>query len=384
MDSRSDPPAPSDAGLRRLTLAAQGLLLAWLVFLAVGHASVWRQGADFVSFWSAAHFVIEGRAAQAYDAVRLVDWQHAQGFDGAYPYLSPPPFLLLSAPLGLLAYPVALAVWTAAGYAAYALSLRWLPRVAYWPALAFPGGLLAAMAGQSSLFLAALLCAAVGALSKRPILSGVLVGLMVLKPQLALLTPVAFAAAGAWRAFAAAGLTAVGLLALSVMVLGEAPMSAFLAGSEYINGLYTRPELLPKIKSVYGVLLLAGASQAAALTGQAIAFAFAAAAVWRVWRRSIDALTRGAILAAATPLAPPYVQLYDLVILALPTAWLVREGFRLPFGRGGWALCAAAFFMPIVALAAPLDWPVAPVWSLALSLTVLVLSERPPARPRAA
>ncbi|MEW5686337.1 MAG: glycosyltransferase family 87 protein [Pseudomonadota bacterium] len=361
---------------RRLTFAAQCLLVAWLVFLVVGHVSVWRQGADFVSFWSAGRFVIEGRAAEAYDAVRLVDWQHAHGFDGAYPYLAPPPFLLMAAPLGLLTYPVALAVWIAAGYAAHAMSLRWAPRAVYWPAVAFPGALLAAMAGQSSLFLSALMCAAVGALPGRQALSGALIGLMVLKPQLALLTPVALAAAGAWRAFLVAGLVAAGSVALSVAILGEAPMSAFLASSEYLNGLYARPELLPKIKSVYGALTLAGAPAALALTGQAIAFVFAAYVVWRVWRRSGDTLTRGAVLAAATPLAPPYIQLYDLVFLALPTAWLIHEGLRRPFGRLGWALTGLAFFLPIAALAAPLTWPVAPVWSLALSLAVLWLAER--------
>ncbi|WP_168703775.1 glycosyltransferase 87 family protein, partial [Gordonia paraffinivorans] len=89
---------------------------------------------------------------------------------------------------------------------------------AYWPALAFPGGLLAAMAGQSALLLAALMAAGVGTLPRRPLLSGVFIGLMVLKPQLALLAPVAFAAAGAWRAFAAAALTVAAALGLSVLV----------------------------------------------------------------------------------------------------------------------------------------------------------------------
>jgi hypothetical protein len=300
-----------------------------------------------------------------------VAWQHAQGFDGARPFVSPPPFLLVAAPLGLLSYTVALAVWIAAGYAAYALSVRWLPRAVYWPAVAFPGALLAAMAGQSALILTALMCAAVGVLPRRPLLSGLFVGLMVLKPQLALLTPVAFAAAGAWRAFAAAAVTVAAVLGLSVAVLGWAPMAAFLGSSGYLNSLFARPELLPKIKSVYATLILAGAPSAAALAGQGIAAAFAAWAVWRVWRRTDEPLARGAVLAAATPLAPPYILLYDVVFLALPSVWLIHEGLTRGFRRGEAVVLAAAFFLPIAALMAPLTWPVLPLWSLALTLAVL-------------
>jgi hypothetical protein len=368
MDSAAAPP---DAQSPRLAAAGKILALAWIIFLVIGHAMVWRQGADFLNFWSAGRFVLEGRAAEAYDVGRLLAWQKAEGFARAQPFVSPPPFLLLAAPLGLLAYPAALAVWIAAGYAAYALSVRWLPKAVYWPAVAFPGALLAAMAGQSALILAALMCAAVGALPKRPALSGLLVGLMVLKPQLALLAPVAFAAAGAWRAFAVAAVTVAGVLGLSVALLGWAPMAAFLGSADYLNGLFARPELLPKIKSVYATLTLHGLPRPAALAGQGIAAAFAAWAVWRVWRRTDDPLARGAALAAATPLAPPYLLLYDIVFLALPTVWLIREGLARGFRPGERAILAAAFFLPIAALMAPATWPIVPLWSLGLTLAVL-------------
>ncbi|MBL8553371.1 MAG: DUF2029 domain-containing protein [Phenylobacterium sp.] len=370
MDSPPASPEPH-ATATRLAAAGKVLALAWIIFLAVGHAAVWRQGADFLNFWSAGRFVLEGRAAEAYDVGRLVAWQQAQGFPRAQPFVSPPPFLILAAPLGLLIYPAALAVWIAAGYAAYALSLRWLPRAVYWPAVAFPGALLAAMAGQSALILTALMCAAVGALPRRPALSGLFVGLMVLKPQLALLTPVAFAAAGAWRAFAVAAATVIGVLGLSVAVLGWEPMAAFLGSADYLNGLFARPELLPKIKSVYATLVLNGASPAAALTGQGVAAAFAAGAVWRVWRATDAPLARGAALAAATPLAPPYLLLYDIVFLALPTVWLLREGLERGFRRGERAALAAVFFLPIATLMAPATWPIVPLWSLGLTLAVL-------------
>lgn len=191
---------PLRIGPGRLAVYGGFLAFASLVFLVVGHLSVWRQGSDLVAFWSAARVVVEGRAAEAYDAAALEALQHAAGFTGAHPFLNPPPFLAAVAPLGLFSYPAALAVWVGAGYGAYALSTRWLPRGAFWPALAFPGGVLSAMAAQNGLLTTALLCGALGALPRRKLLAGVLIGLLIIKPQLALLAPVALAAGREWRA----------------------------------------------------------------------------------------------------------------------------------------------------------------------------------------
>lgn len=373
---------PSPAPIRRLDAATLSFGARWLafasaIFVVVEHAKLWRQGADFVSFWTAARFVVEGRTAQAYDAVAAEAAQHARGFHGAYPFLSPPPFLALVAPLGLLPYPLALAVWIVAGYAAYALSIRWLPRGTWWPALAFPGGVLCAMAGQTGLLTTALLCAALGALPRRKVLAGVFVGLMVIKPQLALLTPVAFLAGREWRAFVAAAVTAGGVLALGVVVLGWDVTAAFLRSSDYLAGLYERPELLPKIKSVFALALGLGAPQGVALAAQGASALFAAGAVWKVWRTHSDPLARAAVLAAATPLAPPYVLLYDLVFLVLPVVWLGTEGARRGYRRGERAALGLAYVAPILALAAPVDWPVLPICSLILLLTVLQRARSP-------
>jgi hypothetical protein len=356
----------------RLTIAARYLAFASALFLIVGHAKFWRNGTDFASFWTAASFVLQGRAATAYDPIAVAAAQHAAGFPAVWPFISPPPLLVLVAPFGALPYPLALQAWIVAGYAAYALSIRWLPRAAYWPALAFPGGVLCAMAGQNGLLTTALICAAMGALPRRKVLAGVFVGLLVIKPQLALLTPVALAAGREWRAFGAAAATAIGALALSVVVLGWGPMAAFLGSSGFLGGLYARPELLPKIKSVFAVAVQIGAPSSLALALQGAVAAFAGWAVWRVWRRTRDPLARAAVLAAATPLAPPYVLLYDPVFLVLPVIWLGVESARRGFRTGERALLALGYMMPVLALAAPAAAPVVPVWSLALLLAVLL------------
>jgi hypothetical protein len=154
-------------------------------------------------------------------------------------------------------------------------------------------------------------------------------------------------------------------------------MAAFLGSSDYLGGLYDRPELLPKIKSVFALALELGASRTAALTAQGAAALVAACAVWLIWRRNPDPLARGAALAAAIPLAPPYLLLYDLVFLALPVIWLGLEGARRGYRPGERLALGLAYAMPVIALAAPATWPIVPLWSFVLLVAVV---QRQPGR----
>jgi hypothetical protein len=354
----------------RISGYAKILLVTWAGFLVVGHMQTLRQGTDLLAFWSAAHFVLGGKPSAVYDAAALTAHQSALGFPGSHPFLNPPPFLALVAPLGLLAYPAALILWIVAGYAALAVAIRWLPRTAYWPVLAFPGGLLSAMAGQNGLLTTALIAGSVGLLPKRKLAAGVMMGLLVIKPQLALLAPFAFAAGREWRAFAAAAVTAVVGLGLSIAVLGWDTMQAFLVGSDFTASLFGRPELLPKIKSVFGLAIQLGGPVSLAAAAQFLAVAFAVWAVWRVWSQSDDPLERAAILGAATPLSTPYLLLYDIGFLALPIAWLAMLAIRRGFAPWERLALVAIYFLPLLALEYS-SLPIVPLMSLGLALAVL-------------
>ena len=59
-------------------------------------------------------------------------------------------------------------------------------------------------------------------------LAGIAAGLLTIKPHLGLLIPIAYLAAGCWRAMAAAALTAVVFAALSVLAFGAEPWAAFI------------------------------------------------------------------------------------------------------------------------------------------------------------
>jgi uncharacterized membrane protein len=61
---------------------------------------------------------------------------------------------------------------------------------------AFPGTFMCVLHGQNSMLSAAIIAGAVLCLDTRPLLAGVLIGLLAYKPQLGLLFPLALAATG--------------------------------------------------------------------------------------------------------------------------------------------------------------------------------------------
>ena len=118
--------------------------------------------------------------------------------------------LLLSAPLALIPYVPALFVWLGASWYAFYRVLKAGDagtRRAAVRARA-PAVLINAVGGQNGCWTAALLGGGLSLLERRPYLAGCLFGLMIYKPQLAILLPVALIAGRKWRTFFAAGATA--------------------------------------------------------------------------------------------------------------------------------------------------------------------------------
>ena len=94
-------------------------------------------------------------------------------------------------------------------------------------ALAFPGAFLTVIAGQTSLFTALLAGAGLLALNRRPVYAGICFGLLTMKPQLAVLFPLALLCAGQWRALAAWAATIACSVALSTLAFGFVPWLTF-------------------------------------------------------------------------------------------------------------------------------------------------------------
>ncbi|MEW5684951.1 MAG: glycosyltransferase family 87 protein [Pseudomonadota bacterium] len=332
-------------------------------------------GTDFLAFWSAAKAALGGPAASVYDAARLAPVQTAAfgGVDVGYaPFPYPPTFLLLCLPFGLVPYLPALAAWvTASGYA-YVRAIRgWMPsaggsRVA---ALAFPAVVINLAHGQTAFLTTALFAGGTLLLGHRDILAGLLLGALVMKPHLGVLIPVALLASRNWRAVAGAGVSFTTLVVVSALVFGTDVWRALPAQLDAQRVIVEQGLLDPaKLQSLFGAARLLGAGLATAY-GLQIAAGLAAAATVAVvaWRRP-DARGLGPVLVAATLLTGPYLLDYDLVLAAIPLAWMLARGQAAGFRSWEKIVLLLAYVLPLISriTAMQAGIPVAPLVLAAL------------------
>lgn len=325
---------------RMAGLAAAAMAAAFgVVLLKAALTGLWSQpphdGAglvDFAEFWGAGRLVLRGAAADAYHWPRLRA-EIARGLDApvsaALPFLYPPPMLLFLAPLGRLSYTAAFQAWTAAGLLAYAAAARTISRE--WTALALafaaPGVLATLTIGQNGLFTAALLGAGLALIGRRPWLAGALLGMSCVKPQLAMLLPVALVAGGCWRTAVAAGASAALAAGAAALVLGPATYLAFLGAGAHAGADLAGAGAVGwgKVQTVYGLARGLGATAASAGRLQGSASLAAAVGVGALWRARAPAPLKAAGLLAAIPLATPYAFLYDAALLGPGVAFVYAD-----------------------------------------------------------
>jgi glycosyl transferase family 87 len=311
-------------------------------------------GADFIEFWSAARLALAGTPAAAYDWHAIGAVQHTlmptmlPGSVFAWPY--PPIFLLPVVPLGLLPYPVALAVFVLGTAALWACFVRRLlpERGAWIVAAAAPAGLINMLGGQNAFLTASLAGFALLLLARRPVASGVLIGLLAIKPHLAVLFPLALLAAGEWRAIAAAAVTVVVLAAASLAAFGIDPWLAFFEQLPVYQGLANVGGVpWSQMPSPYICALSLGAPAGAAAALQGAVALFAAGGVWWSWRNPAAPFeAKAATLMAGSLLVSPYLFAYDLTWAAAAVGWLALLALRTGFRPGEREILLLAWLAP--------------------------------------
>ncbi len=355
-----------------LYLLRIGEALALVAFLSFGVMWVqWQASApgvsrlsgDFVSFWTAGQLALEGRAADAYVRPPHFLLQLALHRDASWGYLGffyPPFFLLLCAGFALLAYFPALCLWLATSFACYAAALRaLLPKdlregARVWVLfLGYPAVMVNAGFGQNGFLSTALLGGAALWLDRRPTLAGLCLGCLAYKPQLALIVPLALAVAGRWRCFAVASATVLAMAAAATLAFGADVWPAFIAAMAEARRNWMEPAnplYLQYFITVYGAIRLHGGPLVLAYAAQGlVTVAAACLLLYALLRRPPGArsgMAEGAAIAACVPFCSPFMLEYDLVILAVPMAWLLSEALRDGFRRGEIAALIGAYLAP--------------------------------------
>jgi alpha-1,2-mannosyltransferase len=296
---------------------------------ALGQTAI---GRDFLNTWMGGRSALDGGPAAWFDA--SVYNRFLREFIGV-PYVHdyfwsyPPHILLFIWPFDLLPYFLSFLVWTFLGFAVFlyaaasgGVERRNLLFLAVAPAVAVN-----VFIGQNGFFTAALLIGGLANLDRRPLLSGILFGMLSLKPQLGMLLPLVLAMQGRWRTIASAAVTVIALVSATTLIYGidiwfayynkVLPQQYYL--QEHQIGLLFR--MVPSI--FYGGRVM-GLPLGLAWAVQAVVSAIGlAAVVWAFWRRR-DPVLSTALLITAIFLISPYSLSYDMVVLGWVVA-LVRQ-----------------------------------------------------------
>lgn len=374
----------------KLTVAAAVfffvLELSYLIFAGLPPiAKPWVDGTnfvlgrDFLNTWMGGRSAFFGGPAPWFDpAVYNAALREILGAPYQAHYWSYPPHLLLFIwPLGLLPYLPAYIAWCVVGIALYLVACSGaVARQRLWFLAVAPGVAVCVFFGQNGFYTAALLVGGLLARERRPVLAGVLFGILTVKPQLGLLLPVMLVLERRWLTIASAAATTAVLVAATAMLFGWTIWIEFwhkiLPQQQYLTetggGL-----LMVMVSSVFyaGRLLHLPLAVDWALQSLVSALAFAAV-VWTYWRRRDPALSL-ALLVTATFLFTPYILNYDMVVFGFVVAvlrdradntpadhWLLIAVWSLPVAM----MLASAAFIPLgpivlVAFACRLTWRLA-------------------------
>ena len=338
-------------------------------------------GRDFLNTWMGGRSALAEGPAAWFDFHVYNDLLRALiGITESYFWSYPPHVLLFIWPFGLMPYLPAFVLWTLGGFALflYAAAAGGVERkhllfVAVAPAVAVN-----ALIGQNGFFTAALLIGGLINLDRRPVLAGVLFGILTIKPQLGLVLPLVLMASGRWRTIVAAAATAAALVAATSWLYGADIWMAYLRNvvpvqhflQEHGNGM-----LFLQIPSTFYAVRLVGLPVSLAWVLQAIVSAVAVAAVIWTFRRRRDPVLSMALLVAAIFLVTPYSLNYDMVVLGWVLALLRQRAGNEPIDHH---LIIAMWTLPLTMMLAglvhiPLAMPVLAafatrlVWRLARS-----------------
>ena len=309
---------------------------------------------DFFALWGWSAMIHATRHTGAiYDPSAVKAFLHAQDprFRGNYPFAYPPSFLLLIWPLALLGRTASYVVFVLVTLAFYLAAIGRRPwrRPIMLLGVIAPATAFTIIAGQNGLLTGALLIGGCRLLERRPMLAGVLFGLLSCKPQLGVLIPVALLAAGMWRVIAAAAATVLASVVASGAAFGWAMWARWMHALFGLTGFVSaQPKLYQLMPTVSANLHLLGAPPWLALAAQLGAAGLAAAGVWWCWRRGPGRVPT-AVLQVGTFLATPYAFFYDLPILtnALLEIALDRLDTNEAFAGGELLAMAAAVVLPL-------------------------------------
>jgi len=298
---------------------------AWFSRLGMWHV---RNLVDFDAFHIIAKRVWLGDVGDAYDFAKLVVMQREDsgGMDSFMPWTYPPQFDLLLAPFALMPIGIAYFVFTTVTFAVYLLVLRSIARDYFVLLLIilFPAIAVTMACGQNGFLTAGLIGVVCLYFEKRPVTAGLALGLMVIKPHLAIAFAVYAVLRRQWTVVITAGAVVLITSAICTAVFGTQIWSELLQSVRDSSIFLERGNYpLYRMISVYAALRSAGLSAGIAFLGQGfIALTALGVILFALYRRMPESFSLG-LTAMVSICISPYAYDYDFLIFGIGLACLL-------------------------------------------------------------
>ncbi|UWU94027.1 glycosyltransferase family 87 protein [Bradyrhizobium sp. CB1015] len=295
---------------------------------------------DFVNVWAAGRLALDGHPAQAWDwdiqkQVELALLK--QDFVGHFAWHYPPPFLFVASFLAQFPYAIAFIGWAAFSMVPYLAVMRAIigRNAGLVIAIGFPAAFLNILVGQNGFLTASLIGGTLYLLPARPVLAGICLGLLCYKPQYGLLFPLVLLAAAQWTVVFTAAIVTVAIAAMSWFAFGSESWQAFFHWIPMFSQAFLTEGRAPwfKMQSIFALVRYVGGTEQLGWIFQWVLTAAVAVVLVVVWRSRLPHALKAAMLATATLLTTPYLFMYDLVVLGIAVAFLIRAGLDEGFAR---------------------------------------------------
>jgi arabinofuranan 3-O-arabinosyltransferase len=336
------------AWLAMSVVAIVSLVFGGMLFVTfAGHlATPWIEpefaNKDFANYWTAGKLILAGDVMDLFGPHAGYFRHLTAAFGSEYQWHNwsyPPHYLLFIWPLGYLGYETGLVVFVLATLALFLVAVRAYAGTTF-PLILLAVGpfiVLNAWTAQNGFLSGALALGALALRDSRPIVAGILLGMLTIKPQLGVLFPFLLLAEQRWRMIASATVTTVALFCVSAFVFG---VEAWVG---YVNEVlpyqsqvmkYLQGTFLTMVPSAYGAARLYGADFPIAMAIHlSLAIPAFLASVYLFFRLSNDS-DRALLLLLATFVITPYALNYDLGLVSVAAGLLAGRYLAIPDAFG--------------------------------------------------
>lgn len=315
-------------------------------------------GVDFSVYYTAGKMAVEGHAVSAYNqTIHHNMLQAILGQDLTFPlgWFYPPMYFLALMPLTILPYKSALILWMTISLILYVYGIHKITGQGKFVflALGFPGVLMTLHWGQNSLISVFLIGMAIYHLDRKPMLAGVMLGLLCYKPQLAFFAWLIILLMREWKVLMWATLTFFLSVLTSIIVVGLEPWVTYMetqitASATLLGDNFTMTAAIQP--SLYGAMKVLNFNDNLIKVSQMFLSAMMVATLFWTWTKSQSLGLKGAMLVLTILLANPYFMQYELLLLVLVLIWFVRDCLNYGWLKGDLSMAVLLWLTPLINL----------------------------------